>query len=65
MAIVGENKDVRPLLVKLGLALAISVAGFFFSRFKTKRIGPFRPPPSPQPSGSGFPFVALCSKIWF
>lgn len=53
MAIVGEKKGVRPLLLQLGVALALSFAGFLYSRFKTKRIGPSQPPPSPQSSDCG------------
>lgn len=54
MAIVGEKKDVRPLLLKLGMALAFSFAGFLYSHFKRKRIGPPRPPPSSESPGSEF-----------
>lgn len=40
-----ERKDIRPLLVKFGVALAISFAGFLYSRIATKRIKPSDSPP--------------------
>ncbi|KAK9725355.1 hypothetical protein RND81_05G138200 [Saponaria officinalis] len=46
-----EKGNVRPLLVKFGVALAISFAGFLYARARNKRIGPLEPPPSP-PSNS-------------
>ena len=54
MAIVGEKKDARHILLKLGMALALSFAGFLYSRFKRKRIGSARPPPSSESLGSQF-----------
>ncbi|KAL9243639.1 hypothetical protein vseg_017499 [Gypsophila vaccaria] len=47
-----EKGDVRPLLVKFGVALAISFAGFLYARVRTKRIRRLDPPPSPPPSNS-------------
>jgi hypothetical protein len=43
-----EKKDIKPLLLKFGVALALSFAGFLYSRFRTKRIKSSPPPPSPR-----------------
>lgn len=37
---IGEEKGVKPVLLKFGLALALSFAGFLFSRLRTRRIKP-------------------------
>ncbi|KAF7843421.1 Protein CHUP1, chloroplastic [Senna tora] len=37
-----DNPDIRPVLVKVGLALTLSLAGLFYSRFRVKRIKPYR-----------------------
>ena len=38
MMMVKEQREIKPLLLKFGVALAISFAGFFYSRLRTKRI---------------------------
>ncbi|XVF25069.1 hypothetical protein REPUB_Repub13aG0181900 [Reevesia pubescens] len=40
-----EKRDLRPLLVKFGVAIALSFAGFLYSRFRTRKTKPFLPPP--------------------
>ncbi|KAF5741642.1 Actin binding family protein putative isoform 1 [Tripterygium wilfordii] len=45
-----EKKDINPLLVKFGIAFALSFAGFLYSRFITKKVKPSLPPPSPRTS---------------
>jgi len=40
-----ERKDIRPLLVKFGVALALSFAGFLYSRITARRIKPSDSPP--------------------
>lgn len=40
-----ERRDIQPLLVKFGVALALSFAGFLYSRIRTKRIKPSIAPP--------------------
>ena len=49
-----EKKDIKPLLLKFGVALALSFAGFLYSRFRTKRIKSSPPPPLPRSLGSCF-----------
>ncbi|GMH17637.1 hypothetical protein Nepgr_019478 [Nepenthes gracilis] len=53
-----ERKGINPLLIKFGIALALSFAGFLYSRIRTKRIKPpqsrqspppLAPPPPPPP----------------
>lgn len=41
----GKNRDIKPLLLKFGVALALSFAGFLYSRLRTRRIKPSQPPP--------------------
>ncbi|KAH9614253.1 hypothetical protein KSS87_013116 [Heliosperma pusillum] len=45
MMMIKEKRDVRPLLVKFGVALALSFAGFLYVRIRTKRIQPSNSPP--------------------
>lgn len=45
-----EKRDINPVLLKFGVALALSFAGFLFSRFRTRRIKSSPPPPSPRSS---------------
>ncbi|WRX26389.1 hypothetical protein QQP08_018876 [Theobroma cacao] len=48
------KRDLRPLLVKFGLAVALSFAGFLFSRLRTRKFRPYLPrPPSPRVSDRG------------
>ncbi|KAI3860080.1 hypothetical protein MKX03_033780 [Papaver bracteatum] len=48
-----DKKDIRPLLVKLGVALALSFAGFVYSQFKIRRLNQsITPPPSSSASSS-------------
>ncbi|XP_054784367.1 protein CHUP1, chloroplastic-like isoform X1 [Prosopis cineraria] len=43
--------DINPILLKFGVALAFSLAGFLFSRLITRRTRPSPTPPSSHPSG--------------
>ncbi|XP_028806590.1 protein CHUP1, chloroplastic [Neltuma alba] len=43
--------DINPILLKVGVALVFSVAGFLFSRLRTRRMEPSTTPPSSRPSG--------------
>ncbi|OMO70924.1 hypothetical protein CCACVL1_18569 [Corchorus capsularis] len=45
MMMLKEKRDLRPLLVKFGVAIALSFAGFLYSRLKTRKIKPYLPPP--------------------
>ncbi|XP_065866797.1 protein CHUP1, chloroplastic isoform X2 [Euphorbia lathyris] len=46
-----EKRDIiRPVILKVGVALALSFAGFLYSRFKNKRPKLSQPPHSPFPS---------------
>ncbi|KAI7985517.1 hypothetical protein LOK49_LG14G01990 [Camellia lanceoleosa] len=47
---VKENRDIRPVLFKFGVALALSLGGILYSILRTKRI---KPPQSPPPSDRG------------
>ena len=49
---VAKNRDIKPLLVKFGVALALSFAGFLYSRLRTRRIKPSQPPPCHSGSSS-------------
>ena len=65
MMMMKEQRDIKPLLLKFGVALAISFARFLLSRLRTKRIKPSSPPHSPRSLGSHFFFplyqiVLLC-----
>ncbi|XP_043718662.1 protein CHUP1, chloroplastic-like [Telopea speciosissima] len=56
-----EKRDMRPLFLKFGVALALSFAGFLYSQLRTRRNRPsppplMAPPPPPPPSGDGFKF---------
>lgn len=49
---VRENSEINPILLRFGVALAFSLAGFLFSRFRTRRIKPsITTLPSDHPSG--------------
>ncbi|EFH67934.1 hypothetical protein ARALYDRAFT_474326 [Arabidopsis lyrata subsp. lyrata] len=56
MIITKHKRDINLFVLQLGAALAVSFAGFLFSRFrkKTKRIGPTLPPLRPQSSDNGY-----------
>ncbi|KAK2654585.1 hypothetical protein Ddye_014441 [Dipteronia dyeriana] len=41
----GEKRDIRPILVKLGVALSLSFAGFIYARLRNNRAKPSLPPP--------------------
>ncbi|KAK3018935.1 hypothetical protein RJ639_003532 [Escallonia herrerae] len=45
-----ENRGIRPVLVKFGVALALSLGGILFSILRTKRNRPSDSAPSPGPS---------------
>ena len=53
-----EKSDIKPLILKFGMALALSFAGFIYSRLRTRRIKPSLPPP-PSPRSSGLNFSSL------
>lgn len=55
--IVREDKGMKkPILLKCGLALALTFAGFLFSHFKTRSI---KPSPKGPPSGLFFIILTL------
>ncbi|KAL4281991.1 hypothetical protein GQ457_03G041360 [Hibiscus cannabinus] len=43
-----ENRDLRPLLLEFGVAVAISSAGFLYARHRTRKTKPCLPSPSPS-----------------
>ncbi|KAF5192613.1 Chup1 protein [Thalictrum thalictroides] len=47
-----DKRGINPLLLKLGVALAISFAGFLYSHIRTRRISSTSPPPSSPHSPS-------------
>ncbi|XP_031267705.1 protein CHUP1, chloroplastic isoform X1 [Pistacia vera] len=48
----GDKRDIRPILIKVGVALTISLAGFIYSRLRPKRPKPSLPPPPSLPRNS-------------
>ncbi|KAH8514426.1 hypothetical protein H0E87_007308 [Populus deltoides] len=48
---VRDKRDISPVLLKFGAALAVSIAGFLLSRLKTNRNKSSQPPHSPRSSG--------------
>lgn len=48
-----EKRDIRPVLVKFGVALALSLGGILYSILRNKRIRPSQPPPSPRSPDCG------------
>ncbi|KAK7294280.1 hypothetical protein RJT34_17167 [Clitoria ternatea] len=48
-----EERAMKPILLKCGLALAVTFAGFLFSQYRTKRIKPCPTSPKRHPSGNG------------
>lgn len=61
MIITKHKRDINLFVLQLGAALAVSFAGFLFSRFRknTKRIGPTLPPLRPQSSSLCFSVLLL------
>ncbi|KAJ1385994.1 Peptidase S9A, N-terminal domain [Sesbania bispinosa] len=54
MLMIKEERGVKPTLLKFGLAVALSFAGFLYSRLQTRRIKPStKSPPSVSFSGHG------------
>ncbi|XP_010999303.1 PREDICTED: protein CHUP1, chloroplastic-like isoform X2 [Populus euphratica] len=47
---VRDKRDISPVLLKFGAALAVSIAGFLLSRLKTNRNKSSQPPHSPRSS---------------
>ncbi|CAK9165325.1 unnamed protein product [Ilex paraguariensis] len=48
-----DKRDIRPVLLKFGVALALSLGGILYSILRTKRIKPSQSPPSPPSSDCG------------
>ncbi|XVF74484.1 hypothetical protein PTKIN_Ptkin13bG0114100 [Pterospermum kingtungense] len=48
-----EKRDLRHLLVKFGVAVALSFAGFLYSRIRTRKTEPYLPPPSSLMASDG------------
>lgn len=46
LSLVKDKRGLKPIIVKLGVALAISFAGFLYSHFRTRRIASNSSPPS-------------------
>lgn len=59
----GERKDMKPLLVKFGVAFVFSLAGIFVVRLRKKGSKPSLPPPSSGFSGLSYRFVILFSCL--
>uniref|UniRef100_A0A803MLZ4 Uncharacterized protein n=1 Tax=Chenopodium quinoa TaxID=63459 RepID=A0A803MLZ4_CHEQI len=47
MMMIKDRQDIKPILMKFGVALALSFAGFLYSRIRIKRINPPDPPLPP------------------
>ncbi|KAL5697695.1 hypothetical protein ACHQM5_028814 [Ranunculus cassubicifolius] len=48
-----NKRGLNPLILKLSIAVAISLAGFLYSHLRTRRICPKPSPPSPKSNSSG------------
>ncbi|XP_022147417.1 protein CHUP1, chloroplastic isoform X2 [Momordica charantia] len=48
-----EKRNLKPILLKFGVVLAISFAGFLYSRFRIRKKRPRLPPPSSSSSDQG------------
>lgn len=46
-----DKRDIRPVILKFGVALAISLGGILFTFFRTKRINPSNSSSSPKSGG--------------
>ncbi|XP_075098695.1 protein CHUP1, chloroplastic [Nicotiana tabacum] len=46
-----DKRDLRPVILKFGVALALSLGGIIFTFFRNKRIKPSNSPPSPSSGG--------------
>lgn len=44
-----EKSDIKPIILKVGVALALSFASFLYSRLRTRRVNRSLPPPPPPP----------------
>ncbi|KAK7255497.1 hypothetical protein RIF29_28908 [Crotalaria pallida] len=51
--IVKDKRGMKPILLKCGLALALTFAGYFYSRSRVRRVKPSPKSPKGQPSGHG------------
>lgn len=59
-----EKRDLKPLWIEFGVAVALSFAGFLYSRHRTRQTRPYLPPrPSLRVSGLGFFFFLPCVFI--
>lgn len=56
---VREEKGMKPILLKCGLALALTFAGFLYSHFRTRRIKP-----SPANSSIGHHSGLFLNFLW-
>lgn len=55
---VKEKRDIRPVLLKFGVAFALSLGGILYTLFKNKKIKPDKSQP-PQPSQGIISFLKL------
>lgn len=55
---VKEKRDIRPELLKFGVAFALSLGGILYTLFKNKKIKPDKSQP-PQPSQGIISFLKL------
>lgn len=61
----GDKGDIRPFLIKIGVALTLSLASFFYCRLRNKRPKPSLPPPSSLPHNSGLIFFLFSISFSF
>lgn len=64
-----EKGESRGMVLKFGVALALSIGGILFSFLRTKRISkPSQSPPSHRPSGTPIStnlYMSFCFGLWF
>lgn len=60
-----EKRNLKPILLKFGVVLAISFAGFLYSRFRIRKKRPRLPPPSSSSSGFTVNLVCLFDFLKF
>lgn len=54
-----EKEDLRPGIVKFGVAVALSLGGILYYYLRDKRVRPLDSPTSPHSSGISYTFMCI------